>query len=400
MISGIWLGQAIDTLYPAAMDWVHHPSGASKRALFDAYEALPSKAKQAYDADVERAFRGQHGSKAVVYRYKIRGDTSGASVSPVKPDYLDPSLYRAYEMDPGDALVHYAQDEMPLGGKAFGHENEIILRPGAQLKEVKVAYSYDRRMAAKALNLSHYGLEGLPKGEPTVLYHGTTKLFRRFDMTMSRDELVDRFYGKGIFLTPSKRVAGQYADANRNIGFDRSLISDLKRKNPKAGWFMELVYKLGSDAWELAAKEAGFWNDSPAPGKGAFDLVGFTEFLGVPDPNAISSVAVYILGAKDKPLGSDDTALSLFNTSTGAPSWLYDELDELGLNSKVYRPKIYTVVARVSNTLVTASKSQATGARSKGYDSVIYHGSDLVGGSPEVAIFDPKNVRITKIEIV
>lgn len=145
MAMGIWLGEALDVMYPAAMDWVHHPSGASKRALFHAYEALPPKAKQAYDADVEQAFRGEHGSTALVYRYKIRGDTSGASVSPVEPRYLDPSQYRAYEMAPGDALVHYAQEEMPLGGKAFGHEKEIILRPGVKLKEIKTAYSYDRR---------------------------------------------------------------------------------------------------------------------------------------------------------------------------------------------------------------------------------------------------------------
>lgn len=145
-MSGMWLGMAVDVLYPLTMDWIHHPSSASKQALFQAYDDLAPKAKQAYDADVERAFRSAHGSKALVYRYKIRGDTSGASVSTVRPDYLSPTLYKAYEMGPGDALVHYAQDEMPLGGKAFGHEKEIILRPGAYLKEVKAAYSYDRRL--------------------------------------------------------------------------------------------------------------------------------------------------------------------------------------------------------------------------------------------------------------
>jgi len=261
-------------------------------------------------------------------------------------------------------------------------------------------YSYDRRAAARSLDLSHYGLEGLPEGKPTVLYHGTTKLFRRFELARSRDELVDRFYGKGVFLTPSKRVAGQYADANRNIGFDPSIIADLKRKKPNAGWFLQFIYDHGGDVWEPALREAGFWRDDPPPGVGQVDLVGFTEFLGIPDPNSLATIAGYIIGSKEKPLGSDDSALSLFNTSTGAPHWLYDELDEIGLNSKVYRPKIYTVVAQVSNTLVTANKAQARGARSKGYDSVIYYGSDLVGGVPEVAVYNPKNVRITKIEIV
>jgi len=149
---GVWLGEAIDAMYPAAMDWVHHPSRSSKNALLEAYEGLSPKAKAAYDADVERAFRAEHGASATVYRYKPRGDMGGASVSPRKPN-LDPALFKAYEIGAKDALVHYGQDEMPLGGKAFGHEREIILRPGIQLKEVKMGYSYDRRMATRPIRI-------------------------------------------------------------------------------------------------------------------------------------------------------------------------------------------------------------------------------------------------------
>lgn len=260
-------------------------------------------------------------------------------------------------------------------------------------------YSYDRRFSAKTIDLSHYGLEGMPEGKPTTLYHGTTKLFRRFDINTSRDELVDRFYGRGIFLTPSKRVAEQYAEANRNIGFPTSIIDDLTRKNPKAGWFVRLVYERGSDAWDAAFREAGFWNENPAPGEGQVDMAGFTAYLGA-DPNDLDTISAYILGSKGKPVGSSDSGLELFNSSTGAPAWLYDTLDDIGLNAKVYRPKVYSVVVKVNKTLVTASTSQARGARGKGYDSVIYHGSDLVGGVPEVAVLDPKAVRISRIELV
>jgi len=30
----------------------------------------------------------------------------------------------------------------------------------------------------------------------------------------------------------------------------------------------------------------------------------------------------------------------------------------------------------------------------------VYHGSDLVGGVPEVAVFNPRNVKIKHIEVV
>jgi len=253
---------------------------------------------------------------------------------------------------------------------------------------------------ARALDLSYYGLEGLTEGKPVKLYHGTTASFKKFDLGKSRDELVDQFYGKGIFLTPSKRVAAQYADANRNIGFDRSLIDDMKRKNRNAGEFMEMVYKMGSDAWEAYARAEGLWNDDPSPGEGTFDAVGFEQHLGV-DSNTLSDIAGYIIGAKKDP--ERDTGggfVNIFDQSSGAPDWLYDSLDEVGLDSEKYRPKVYTVIVTVSNPLVTANKSQARKARSKGYDSVVFHGSGLVGGVPEVAVFNPRDVKIQGVVIV
>jgi ADP-Ribosyltransferase in polyvalent proteins len=259
-------------------------------------------------------------------------------------------------------------------------------------------YSYDHRTAARAPDLAHYGLDGFAAGKPTTLYHGTSRLFRRFDLGQSRDELVGRFYGRGIFLTPSKRVASRYADANRNVGFEPLIIADLARKNRNAGWLLKQLFELGPDAWESAMREAGFWNDNPPPGVGTADMVGFEQFLGV-DPNTLNDIAGYILGSKTRPLESG-SSLDLFSQSTGAPEWLYASLDEVGLNSRVYRPKVYTVVAQADNVLVTSSKSKAKSARSKGYDAVIYYGSDLVDDVPEVAVYEPQAVRITKIEVV
>lgn len=252
------------------------------------------------------------------------------------------------------------------------------------------------KMAAKIdqAEWKYWGLDRLLEGQPTVLYHGTTKSFKAFDLSRSRDELVDRFYGKGIFLTPSKRVAESYAEANRNIGFDPSIIQDLKRVNPAAGKFLEMLYKVGgSDAWETFLQKEGFWE----PGQAA-DMEAFEDYLGV-DPNSLTDIAEYIIGSKEKFSGGEPDALDLFSTSTGAPEYLYDTLDEVGLDSEKYRPKVYTVVVRVQNPLVTARKSEARKARSKGYDAVIFHGSDLVRGVPEVAVFDPRKVKISKVEL-
>ena len=265
---------------------------------------------------------------------------------------------------------------------------------------IKVAFRH-LLQGAKALNLSHYDLEGLPEGKPTTLYHGTTASFKTFDMNRGRDELVNKFYGRGIFLTPYKHVAEKYAEANRNIGFDPSIIDDLKGKNRNAGGMLEALYRTGDDAWEGYVRDMGFRDDNPPPGKGSLDMVGFQKFLGGVDLNSLNDVAGYIIGSKVKPLGGEESPLDMFGGApTGAPGYIYDTLDEIGLDSSVYRPKVYTVVATVSNTLITSSKAQAKKARSQGYDSVIYYGSDLVGGVPEVAVFDPHKVKVTHVEVV
>lgn len=251
---------------------------------------------------------------------------------------------------------------------------------------------------AATFDPSHYGLEGLLEGKPTTLYHGTTAKFSSFDMSLSRGELVNKFYGKGIFLVPSKKIAMKYADANRNIGFPPSIIDDLRSRNRNAGDFLQALYKDGPDAFDSFTREKGFFTDNPSPGEPPLDLVGFEKFLGV-DGNTLSDLAGYILGSVTSPIPTSNT-LELFGSQTGAPSWIYDILDEIGLDSSVYRPKVYTVTVQVEKTLVTKSKSLAKKARSQGYDSVLFYGADLVGGVPEVAIYDPSKVRIVKVDVL
>jgi hypothetical protein len=229
--------------------------------------------------------------------------------------------------------------------------------------------------------LAYYGLDGLLEGKPATLYHGTTAWFRKFDRSKSRDELVNQFYGSGIFLTPKKSVAGRYANANRNIGFPPEIIKDFKRVDPKGGAFMEALYKKGVSVWDdidWDSDEADWYREDNTA-------------------NEITDVAGWIIGSKVKRL-KDKGFVNIFSMDSGMPEYIYDRLDHFGLNSLKYRPKVYTVTANVKYPLVTASKSEARKAKSKGYDSVIYTGSDLVDGVPEVAVYDPRKVRIEKVE--
>lgn len=232
-------------------------------------------------------------------------------------------------------------------------------------------------------------LRDLVDGRPVVLYHGTTRSFQTFEVDKSRLDMVNQFYGPGIYLTPSKRVAEKYAESNRNIGFDPEIIEALKSKNRLAGAFLEQLVTKGVDTWDeyhAILKEKGL------PG------YALEEYLGI-NPNYLSDIAGFVVDSKIKPLVGDDTT-SLFSQSTGAPAWLYDLLDEVGLDSAQYRPKVYTVAVVVNKPLVTMSSAQARRARSKGYDSVVFFGSHLVDGVPEVAVFSSRNVRVLKVEVV
>jgi hypothetical protein len=96
----------------------------------------------------------------------------------------------------------------------------------------------------------------------------------------------------------------------------------------------------------------------------------------------------------------ENEPINIFDMTTGLPDYAYKYLDEIGLDSKTYRPKVYTVTVTVKNPLITANDSAAKAARHKGYDSVVFYGRDLVQGVPEVAVFNPSNVKVKHIEVV
>lgn len=244
---------------------------------------------------------------------------------------------------------------------------------------------------AKSFDPAHWDLQSLFANQPTTLYHGTTAQFNQFSAQKSRTELVDNYYGAGIFLTPSKDVAEQYARANRNAGFPPSIIQDLKTQHAKQ--FVQDLVHHGAQAWERYSREALHLG----PQEDYFEVL--FKLLGA-DPNDLADIARYIIGSRSKvDLEDDSLELLMSGRSSAMPHYMYDTLDSVGINSAKYRPKVYTVSVTAKNILATSSKSQAKQARNKGYDCVVYYGSDLVSGVPEVAVFNANQVHITSVEL-
>ena len=254
-------------------------------------------------------------------------------------------------------------------------------------------------------HLDSYGLDDLIRTGSGKLYHGTNRQFKRFDMAYIRHDLINRFYkAPGIFLTPRRATAEQYADAARNAMVPAVVVADLVRTNRGAGEVLTRLVGEGRDAWDGLRAEA----------KAAFPDATYFEAMemmtGGVDQNTLMDLAKHIEGTRYTDAPEENSLFEATNSlfalwgsaaPTSTPVWVFDALDRLGLDSSEYRPKVYTVeVSGLDRVLVTRSKAEAGKAKAKGYDAVVFCGSDLVDGVPEVVVFDPSNVRVTKVDLV
>ena len=294
-------------------------------------------------------------SKRVALRFKQAGD------------FLVEG-YAAPNTSPLSVLPNYGVSNANIPRGEDGYIMEYLERK-ALLKESGKLDEHD---------LKYWNLNRFLQGGWTTLYHGTVASFDKFDMSYVRQELVDGFYGGGIFLTPSEEIAWEYAQANRNFGLPKTIIQDISRQHAEAGAFLSLVYKLGYEkGWEALIQSGYQYGDT---------LNGF-------DPQDISDLAPYIIGAKE-PVSLTST---IFGGALIMPDYVYDFIDDLGLDSTVYKPKVYVVVGKANKVLITDNMSEAKRAPTQGYDGVIYFGSATVRGVPEVAIHNPKNIRILRV---
>ena len=247
-------------------------------------------------------------------------------------------------------------------------------------------------------HIAQFGLDDLVRGGSATLYHGTTRSFQRFDAAHIRHDLIDRFYkAPGIFLTPRRGVAQQYAGATRNSLIPASVIDDLTRRNRGAGEVLGRLVREGREAWDGLFEDAKTaFPDAETP------IEALERMTGGVDPNTLMDIAQHVEGSGYANAPEAETLFDLWGgVPKGPPAYVFDNMDAVGLDSSEYRPKVYTVsVSGLDRVLVTKSKPEAEKARSRGYDAVVFCGADLVDGVPEVVVFDPAKVRITKVEVI
>ena len=246
-------------------------------------------------------------------------------------------------------------------------------------------------------DLSLYNLDTLVRDGSGVLYHGTTRQFDSFDVGKLRQELVGKYYdARAVFLSPVYSVAERYAEARRNAELPATLVDDLAEISPDAGEVLRRLVAEGQAAWEGLFEEAvARYPDAPSP----FEAL---ELMAGVDPNTLMDISEHIEGSR---YGKSEEALTLFDlwgsTLKGTPDHIFKDIENVGLDADRYRPKVYTVaVSGLDRVLVTRSKAEAAKAKARGYDAIIWCGSDLVSGVPEVAVLDHRKVRVVKRDVI
>lgn len=222
--------------------------------------------------------------------------------------------------------------------------------------------------------LEDMGLEKLLTGQSLILYHGSSRKFDAFDAEKTRTDLVDLYYGSGLFFVSREDIAWDYAHAARNADLPVSVVDDVERAHPEIGRFMRRSMVSGGLEWPEE------WAHLP---QREIDL--FYE---------AASVVPYVEGSR-----VPCTRLSAFEELLGATPGItlsaYKGLHELlGKKAEDYFPRVYMAIVKARNPLVTNELDVARVARRDGYDSVVYFGDHAVGGVPEVAVFDPSQVTI------
>jgi len=229
-----------------------------------------------------------------------------------------------------------------------------------------------------------------------VFYHGTTSMFSSFDPAYIRSQ-ANMKVGSGIYLTPDKYIALGYATGARNAVIPASVVDDLERVNPAAGKMLRLLVQRGNEEelWDeiFALAKQSYPNES------GIDAV--ERMIGT-DTNHLLDISRHVDGSRTAQR-QEASLFSLWGIGgpSGVPWYVYDYIDQLGVDSKVYRPKVYTLlVSGVRNVLVTDSQEMGRRARAQGYDAIVYTGRDVEDGVPEVVVLDPSKVRVVDVEAV
>lgn len=89
-------------------------------------------------------------------------------------------------------------------------------------------------------------------------------------------------------------------------------------------------------------------------------------------------------------------------SSSSGRGQIAEDLESMGINADSLRPKVLTCVVRANNVKLVKDLKEAKSSRGEGYDAIVWvgGGSTHVGDESEVVIFDPKNIRVVKKDVL
>ena len=135
---------ALRKMYPHVSMWRYYPRTETKQPMVDAYHSLTDKQRHQLHLDVRQAMLDTHGRETVdIYRNLKPDDKDrkdwGASSFSTNSEHLHPrtgGLKATVHWK--DVMAHHGQERMPLGRGIHKSENEVILRPGANVSVERV----------------------------------------------------------------------------------------------------------------------------------------------------------------------------------------------------------------------------------------------------------------------
>jgi len=277
------LSLALDVLHQPLAFWIHYNDPAAKRDLLERYEALPARQRAALEHAVEQVFRGP---TLTAYRRTKPGDqgVGGMSLSTDRPTYM--TAFETFELRPEDVLIHWAVtypngDTTALGGKGFGHEHEVILRPDARPRRINGGRVAEGIPQSSYFRGGHRAIEALSNprdllgGETTWIEIALTYAIEagatppleyigaggegvvfcdaRFAYKVARGRKRERLYDEAEWLS----MASQIPEV-------RPYVAAFERWDPEHGVIVRECIRGRSRAWNAGVKIRELW-DHVAP---------------------------------------------------------------------------------------------------------------------------------------
>lgn len=264
-----------------------------------------------------------------------------------------------------------------------------------------VRFNYERKDHPKPTSFYDKDISAfLHSGKPITVYHGTTSDFKDFESKHMREELLNHpnRVGNGFFFSVSKKTAERYADSNRNSVITYGEVFPLLKKSLPSEVYQYAVH-LYHHGWDGKLTEMMMEKAPSGMTRGQY-----LDTLGI-DMNDVVDLVNSIEGSHGMNKAQADALgeiLSFFSgSSSSGREGVGDLLRNIGIDPTPILPKVLTCIVRADNVKLVHDIGEAKVAQGEGYDAIVWAGGgDLVNGDPEVVVYDARNIRVTKIEII